>query len=271
LTSLIFLFFSSTFNDLKEQFRKMYFGKCSDFVKWHCWFVISTNKGEGSMKKIFYMLAVVMGLMAFSVQAEEVAKPAEANAPVVRISVMEYGGSDEKYSPKDFPNGVIVLAGKRPLFSKPVYSELVDQMLEQNLQKRGFKIANNQETADVAFYVVSTTIDFSEIDKGQNDNLKRGLSIADDIAGIVLGAKLSGNQTVLTNGVNINLHKSKHTLGVVAERKGVKDVASRIAIESAVSEDTPKVSEMLVELMFDEWAKVHIVESEPNNEPKNLK
>lgn len=219
------------------------------------------------MKTIFKVIAVVLGVMSFGVHAEETAQPVETRTPVVRIGDIQCSGSEEKYAPEDFPKGVFILAGRRPLFSKPVYSEKVGQLLSKKFQDKGFKISSTQEEADAVFYI-NSSIDFTEIEKNQNDNLKRGLSIVDNIAGVLLGAKLSNNRTVLTNGVNLNLHKANHALGFTTERKGLKDVVSKVGIASAFSEDTPEVSAILVSLMFDEWAKVHLESMETKLEPK---
>jgi hypothetical protein len=210
------------------------------------------------MKQGLYILAVALGLVSFGTHAEEAVKQEEAKpSVVVRLGGMELEGSEDKYSPKDFPNGIFILAGGKPLFRDFVNYDKVAKLFEKKMQDKGFKIIEKREDADAVF-IFNSSVKFPEIQAGEIDKLKRGLSILDDIAGIALGAKLSGNKTILTNGVNINLYKERHVLDIKVEKKGMKEALSRAHFNTEISEVTPTAFAALVGVMFDEWAKVHI-------------
>ena len=168
---------------------------------------------------------------------------------------------DFKVSPKDYPNGVYIQVQKGGLFSKPTRYDKVEAILVEKFKQQGFRIAETRETADATASAFSS-IDFSEIQESKNNKLARGLSIADDVVGILANAKLSGGQSLIVNGINVQIHKKKHWALFSLIRANGQELNGGINVVADYSEDTPVVSAALLGLMFDEWAKKHVTVSQ---------
>lgn len=224
------------------------------------------------MKKNHFIVAVVLALVAFGAVAEETAAPAAAAAdkgvkaddaaktePVVQVITTKVIGDEYKISPADFPNGVFVIAQIKPLFRDPVRYDKVGALLANKLQSYGFKIAAKQEDASAT--LAFGGLDFAEIEKGETDRLSRALSIADKVGGSLLGFKLNGAQYVMANGISLQLGKKTSSLGVAFTGPSQGDKAKRVTstITAGCSEDTYRVSAILLDMNFNEWAKAHIV------------
>lgn len=167
--------------------------------------------------------------------------------------------TDYKISPADYPKGVYVYA-QTGIFKKRELTN-VEALYTEKFKALGFKIAENRDNADLKIHLGSLKINLEEIEDGKNDDMKRGLSIADDIAGIALGAKLGANTTFIgVNGAVANALSKKQAhlqIGLVNPATG-NVIASDMAATAEISEDTPAVSAAMVGMFIDEWAKAHV-------------
>lgn len=235
------------------------------------------------MNKIYLAVAVMFGLVSGVVFADQsdssktdqVKVADESKKPlVVRIGNIKYDGKEFKISPDDFPNGVYVSTRMKFLFRDPVRFEKVEEIIAKKMQEYGFKIASSHESSSGTLFF--NGYKFAEINKGETDKLSRGLSIADNVLGAVLGGKLMGTQYVLTNGVNLQLDYKDVALSVYYTRQsqgeqykdiaGVLDEKSTVFARAEYSEDNYVVSTILLDKLLDEWAKQHISTNKSSND-----
>lgn len=224
------------------------------------------------MKKNHSIVAAVLALVAFGAVAEETAVPVAApadqvakaddaakTAPVVQVITTKVIGDEYRISPADFPNGVFVIARIKPLFRDPVQYDKIGALLANKLQSYGFKIAGKQEDASAT--LAFGGLDFDEIEKGETDRLSRALSVADKVGGSLLGFKLNGAQYVMANGISVQLGKKTTSLGIsfTGPSPGDKVKKATASITVGCSEDTYRVSAILLDMNFNEWAKAHVV------------
>ncbi len=217
------------------------------------------------MKKTYGILLILASLMVFKAQAEEAVQTVTKNESqsgqtplIVRVDKPRFSFDDFQIKPDNFPNGIYVMAMKKPLFRDPVYFPKVGSIVTEKLKNLGFKIASSPETADaVLTFNGSSELKFEEIEKGETDRVSRGLTIADNLMGAALGGKLMGNTYVLVNGVTLNLDNKN--VAIEIKIKGVKDESlnkhSALTMYAQYNEDTYVTSEKLVGLLVDEWAK----------------
>jgi hypothetical protein len=212
----------------------------------------------------FAWVAAVLALWAGQLHAEteQSKQTAAATTPAhqfyARVFDPIFNPKDDfKIAVKDYPNGVYVIAKRGSLFSKPKRFDKVEAILAERLKQKGFKIADNPEVAD-ATVTAFCSIDFEEIQENKNDTLGRGLSIAGDIIGVVGSAKWTGGQSLMVNGINVQLHKKRHWAVFTVTGHDGKEQNGGLNVGVEYNEDTPVVSAALFELIFDEWAKRHL-------------
>lgn len=104
--------------------------------------------------KLLLAVMLLLGMSSVAI-ADEPAKPADAQAkpaakPIQVVSADIGVGSDIRILPKDYPNGVFVIARR---FS--THFTHVEAIITERFRARGFKIADSAETADRTLTMVA--------------------------------------------------------------------------------------------------------------------
>lgn len=219
------------------------------------------------MKKMFLMIFAIMAMFAGSVNAaDQAADSAKDKEPQFFARVSAPFEKDElQISPDDYPNGVNVLVQvRRCLWCKIERMPKVEEIYAERLKAFGFKIVD-REKADAMFRILTGGIDPSEIQDGKNNIMWRSLDIADQVIGIVAGAKISNGASIAVHGrymMDLKLSKKDAHIGILIEDpKTEKRIKSgQVSVVAEYSEDSPTVSASLVALAMNEWCKAHIIQ-----------
>jgi hypothetical protein len=187
------------------------------------------------------------------------------NPVCVKVGNAKSKPDEYKISPSQFPNGIFVSVIRKPMFRDPVRFPNVEKILAAELKEYGFKIADSSESASaVISFNTNLELDLTEIEKGETDRVSRGLSVLDNVAGVFLRGKLSGNQAVMANGISLKLSNKRIALTAdLDNRSQDKKLENSLEnMDAYYSEDGYETSTKLLILALDEWAKAHIVAEE---------
>lgn len=218
------------------------------------------------MKFLKFAVLVFASLFLLSSAYAEEAQPAQQpKVPFVQITNYEFARDEFKINTADFPNGIFVLARKKPIWSSGTFYPKVKAMAENILKtKYGIKIAETQESASavLVFNNASDFTDLAEIEAGGTDSSGRAVDIASNIFANVLAGKLSGPTGIVTNGVNLRVNNKRGQLAMTLYDKEMNSDSSKTTImwtKINYDEDNYLTTTSIFAQMIDLWAKDHVV------------
>jgi len=205
------------------------------------------------MKKMMFAAMLLVSVLS-SAYAEEV-KPTAEQFHVAVGSVDTSGlGADVKVSPSDYPNGVYVLV-KEAFGERPVSASI----FADKLRAKGFKIAEKKDDADVIVRVISTTLNFKDIE--QNSDSVSAQKI-DGAIGTVGAAMLTGGLSLLVTDYSyLSNNKPVYTTLMVMFEPGKLAGKTKETFMAATTKADARnhlVTRFTFELMTDEWLKAHL-------------
>lgn len=216
----------------------------------------------------FAVLAIFASLFFNQAFAEEVTDPSnQPKAPFVQITEYQFAKDEFKINPADYPNGIFVLARKKPIWSAGTFYPKVKAMAETILKtKYGVKIAETQDSASavLVFNNASDFTDFAEIEAGETDSSGRAIDIASNILANVLAGKLTGPTGIATNGVHLRINNKKGQLAMTLydkEMSGDSAKGSIMWVKVNYDVDNYMTTTSIFAQMIDIWAKDHVVPS----------